>query len=205
MVSGGYDQGYLACSCFWGEKPAEMVSKAIEIFNGGKGRRALDLGCGEGKNAVALAKAGFRVVAIDKSSIAINNAMHAFGKADVNWLVCDLTEISGPPESYDLIIATGSLHCLKSPEAIETMISRIQKMTKMSGINVISSFNDGPQDMNGHDSDFFPTLISHSRFVELYQGWNMLKETNEIQKDIHPHNHVGHSHSITRILAQRRL
>ena len=129
--------------------------------------------------------------------------MKAFGKADVNWLVCDLTEISGPPESYNLIVATGSLHCLKSISDIEKTIFRIQEMTKLSGFNVLSSFNDGPQDMNGHSEGFIPTLISHSRDMDLYHGWEIIRESSEVQRDSHPNNGVEHSHSISRILARR--
>lgn len=203
MATGGYDEGYRVCPCFWGEKPAELVLAAIEMFGTGQGRRAIDLGCGEGKNAAAMSRAGFQVVAIDKSDLAIANARSSFADADVNWLACDITQISGPPSAYDLVIATGSLHCLKSEAAIVEAISLMQKLTRKSGFNVLSSFNDGLQDMNGHDVDFEPTLLSHQKYAELYSGWEIIRSSNVLQKDAHPHNGVEHSHSITRILAKR--
>lgn len=204
MPSGGYDEGYSACQCFWGEHPAEMVKAAVKLFSGNNRYRAIDLGCGEGKNSAALASAGFQVVAIDKSNLAIGNAMRAFPKLDVNWLICDLTEIDGPPEGYDLVIATGSLHCLNTADDVEATIARMQRMTKISGINVLSSFNDGPQDLRGHDRGFMPTLLSHDRYLDLYRDWEIIQVSNKIQTDRHPHNDIEHSHAITRILARRR-
>ncbi len=205
MPDGGYDDGYTASSCFWGKTAAELVAKAIGFYGDGRGRRALDIGCGEGKNAAAMAAAGFQVVAMDKSALAIANAMRAFETADVNWLVCDLSAISGPPKSFDLIVATGSLHCLASVQEIEEAIRVMRSMTKVSGLNVLYAFNDGPQDLSGHASGFHPTLLSHAQYLKCYEGWEIIQERNDIQRDVHPHNCIEHSHSITRILARRPM
>jgi len=203
MSDGGYDEGYSRCPCFWGETPAGMVNAAIKMFESTGKKAALDLGCGDGKNASALARAGFRVLAIDKSEIAISNAMRNFPAMEVSWLVSDLTEIGGPAEAYDVVVATGSLHCLSSKEAIERAIAVIQRMTKKSGLNVISSFNDGRQNMDGHDPEFRPTLLPHDQYLRMYLGWDLLQASSVVQPDVHPHNNIPHTHSITRILARR--
>lgn len=203
MADCGYDEGYIVCPCFWGDKPAGMVLEALALLGKGEDRRALDLGCGEGKNAAAIARAGFQVLAIDKSHAAISNAMKAFSKDCVNWLVSDLRGISGPRDNFDLIIATGSLHCLSSEEEISQAVAAMQRMTKISGINVLYSFNDGPQDMGGHDKAFHPTLLSHEKYLKFYDTWEIIHSTNITQRDEHPHNGVEHFHSITRILARR--
>src|SRR6185436_5398179 len=165
MTNPGYDSGYSQCPRFWGETPAGMVVTAISLLAPVDHKRALDLGCGDGKNANALANAGFDVVAIDKSEIAIGNAMRSFATARVNWLVTDLATIEGPAEAYDLVVATGSLHCLASQEAVARAIGIMQKLTKRGGFNVVSSFNDGPQDFQGHDDGFVPVLLSHATYL----------------------------------------
>ena len=61
-MEGPYDDGYRACPCFWGSRPARLVRRAAEMLGGGK---ALDVGCGDGKNAIHLSESGFDVSAFD--------------------------------------------------------------------------------------------------------------------------------------------
>lgn len=203
MSDGGYDEGYTVCPCFWGKKPAEFVVEGLRLLGTGDGRRALDFGCGEGKNAVAMAQAGFQVTAIDKSDAAIENATRVFTDCGVGWLVGDLLCITGPRSSFDLVIATGSLHCLKSAGEITQAIASMQSMTRKSGLNVMYSFNDGPQNFAGHRAEFRPLLLSHDWYMQRYRDWEILQSSNITQRDEHPHNGFQHFHSITRILARR--
>jgi 2-polyprenyl-3-methyl-5-hydroxy-6-metoxy-1,4-benzoquinol methylase len=62
--NGGYDDGYSRCACFWGRSPGSLVQRFIAKVPC-KGLRVIDLGCGEGKNAYALAHAGALVTAVD--------------------------------------------------------------------------------------------------------------------------------------------
>jgi len=180
-----------------------MVIEAASLLKGPQSLRALDLGCGEGKNSAALAEAGFSVLAIDKSEIAVGNALRAFPSARIAWLVADLLAITGPKDSFDLVIATGSLHCLESESQISSAVDRMKSLTKIGGLNVLYSFNDGPQDMKGHADDFSPTLLPHTRYLQLYRGWDLLRSSDITQPDRHPHNEVDHHHTITRLLARR--
>lgn len=203
MTDGGYDDSYHACSCLWGTTPAGMVQEAIDLISVRDKKSAIDLGCGEGKNAAAMSAAGINVVAIDISGIALSNAMESFPGTNVCWLECDIRRLAGPAGYYDLVVATGSLHCLRSEQEVRHVISLMKLLTKDDGANVLSSFNDGPQDFSGHDASFSPTLISHGDYLEMYQDWEILRSSDEIQSDLHPHNSIEHSHSITRILARK--
>jgi hypothetical protein len=69
-MSGGYDDGYRRCPCFWGKTPGKLVSALADIVPSFHGLRILDAGCGEGKNAVFFAQRGAFVRAIDVSALA---------------------------------------------------------------------------------------------------------------------------------------
>lgn len=67
--------------------------------------RALDVATGTGRNALALAAAGYTVDAVDISEVAIDRARteaHDRG-LEVNWQVADLDTDPLPGDGYDLI------------------------------------------------------------------------------------------------------
>ena len=67
--------------------------------------RALDVGCGEGADAIWLAQRGWRVTAVDISTIAIQRARTAGSTArvEVDWRCIDLLVEPPPAATYDLV------------------------------------------------------------------------------------------------------
>lgn len=67
--------------------------------------RALDVATGTGRNALALAEAGFAVDAVDISTVAVDAAAAEAGRRglDVRWVVADLDTAGLPGEAYDLV------------------------------------------------------------------------------------------------------
>lgn len=67
--------------------------------------RALDVATGTGRNALALAQAGFEVDAVDISAVAIDRARAEVERRGlkVHWVVGDLGIDALPGEDYDLI------------------------------------------------------------------------------------------------------
>lgn len=72
--------------------------------------RALDLGCGPGRNALHLAANGFTVDAVDLSATAIAWAAERAGGADIRFLCGDAFELQ--LGTYDLIYDSGCFHHL---------------------------------------------------------------------------------------------
>jgi SAM-dependent methyltransferase len=67
--------------------------------------RALDVATGTGRNALALADAGFEVAAVDISAVALDRA-RAEGEErglPVDWILADLDDEALPGDGYDLI------------------------------------------------------------------------------------------------------
>jgi len=67
--------------------------------------RALDVGCGEGADAVWLAQRGWSVTAIDVSDVAIQRAREASDRtsASVDWICGDVLHTPFPAGSFDLV------------------------------------------------------------------------------------------------------
>lgn len=77
----------------------------IEEITGLRPGRALDLGTGDGRNAVWLAARGWRVTAVDFSPVALarGRALARASGIDVEWQLADLLEWDPPAASFDLV------------------------------------------------------------------------------------------------------
>jgi SAM-dependent methyltransferase len=76
--------------------------------------RALDLGCGPGRNAIWLARQDFDVDAVDVSPAAVAWATERAREAavDVRFHRGDVFSVALPPGRYDLVYDSGCLHHL---------------------------------------------------------------------------------------------
>ena len=202
---GGYDDGYDACPCFWGAEPSSLVRQLVEASENVARWRVLDAGCGEGKNAVYLARAGAHVRGVDVSASAIRNARGAWpDDKSVNWEIGDIRSIEYPAAAYDLVIAYGLLHCLPDEVSIRRVVGILQTASRPGGYNVICTFNNRAQDLRAHPG-FRPTLLPHQCFVDYYGSWDILHESDTDLYETHPHNQIPHTHSMTRLIVRKPL
>jgi tellurite methyltransferase len=199
--NGGYDDGYSQCVCFWGTTPGSLVQRFISSVPC-KGLRVLDLGCGEGKNANALAHAGSEVTAVDCSELAIANGRREFVDAEIEWVVSESAAYLSHCEPFDVIVMYGLLHCLPSLEAISTMIASAIQKTRRGGYHILVAFNDGPHDLAAHPG-LNPTLAPHEFYLDQYRLLRIVTQTTEIIQEVHPHNSIPHHHSLTRLIARK--
>lgn len=204
MSDGGYDEGYRKCPCFWGREPSSLVLKLQSFLPNLQDLTVLDAGCGEGKNAAYFANNGAIVRALDISEIAIVRARESWDPIEnVKWEVADVRQLLLLPSSFDIVIAYGLLHCFSSTADIRNTVEKLKDATKESGFNIICTFNDRHQELDAHPG-FHPCLLPHSLFIDLYSDWNILVESDSDLREQHPHNNIEHTHSMTRIIAQRK-
>ena len=83
------------------EPDPTLVAEVASLTPG----RALDLGSGDGRNAIWLAAQGWRTTAVDFSSVAIERARARAERAGValDWLQADLLEWAAPVGAFDLV------------------------------------------------------------------------------------------------------
>ncbi|MGH3447825.1 MAG: class I SAM-dependent methyltransferase, partial [Nocardioidaceae bacterium] len=67
--------------------------------------KALDVGCGEGADALWLTRRGWQVTAVDISSTALQRAADADTEGRVTWTPADLTTAPPPVGAFDLVSA----------------------------------------------------------------------------------------------------
>ena len=98
-----WNERYRERELVWSAEPNRFLVEEIRNLPQG---RALDLGCGEGRNAVWLAEQGWDVTAGDFSDVAIDKgrAMAQARGTDVDWVVADITDYGPEPEAFDLVL-----------------------------------------------------------------------------------------------------
>jgi len=110
-----WDERYQSSSALWSGNPnPQLVTEAAELAPG----TALDVGCGEGADAIWLAEHGWRVTAVDISIVALERgAAHARDVGPdvvqrITWVHADLTDWLPAPAAYDLV----SAHFVHAPK-----------------------------------------------------------------------------------------
>ena len=98
-----WDQRYSQPNLLWSATPNRfLVDEAAELPPG----RALDLACGEGRNALWLAELGWQVTAVDYSSVAIAKArdLAASVGAEIDFVCSDLLDYTPEDRAYELVL-----------------------------------------------------------------------------------------------------
>jgi SAM-dependent methyltransferase len=119
MGEHGHDAGQMFGADFWDERyrssgriwSGNPNPQLVAEVTGRPPGRALDVGCGEGADAIWLAQAGWTVAGIDISGVALERAAQhasdtdAAAAARIEWCQADLLAQLPEPDSFDLVSA----------------------------------------------------------------------------------------------------
>ena len=97
-----WDERYAGDELVWTSTPNQfLVSEVLGLPPG----RAVDLACGEGRNAVWLAEQGWKVTGVDFSPVGLAKAQRfaALRNVEATWVESALQQWRPPPEGFDLV------------------------------------------------------------------------------------------------------
>jgi SAM-dependent methyltransferase len=140
--------------------------------------RALDVGCGEGADAIWLAQNGWLVTAIDISKVAVSRAKAAaeLAGAAVEWICGDALQQSFPAASFDLV----SMQYPALPKAAGEVALRALLDTVRPGGLLLAVYHDLDDEHREHmksrgvdpadyvDADDLDQLLGDDFSVELH-------------------------------------
>lgn len=139
-----YDKRYNTERYYWGLTPNRICYDIMKILPPVKSYRVLDIGCGEGKDAVFFAKCGYAVTAFDVSEQGIEKAkrLAEHNKTEVSFFKADIFDYR-PDTEYDIIFSSGVLHFLPLDERKEFCDS-LKSHTSDIGVNALNVFVQKP-------------------------------------------------------------
>ena len=127
-----YDKYYTTEDLF-----GEPYPELIDFFNHYEPKgKLLDLGCGQGRNSISLAKLGYIVTGIDNSEIGINQMSSEANNQGLNvtGLVGDMYEFDSY-QDFDIVLLDSMLHFQKRDKQQETdLIKKIAKKINKNGV-----------------------------------------------------------------------
>lgn len=156
-------------------------SEVVNAMNYVKGGKALDLGCGRGRNSLYLNLLGFDVTAVDHNQESIDflnyvKEKEALTKLDTAVYDINQANIGTENAEYDLIVSTVVMMFLNH-ERIPAIIENMQKNTKIGGYNLIvcaMSTEDYPCPMP------FSFTFSEGELANYYQDWELVKYNEDL-------------------------
>ncbi|WP_043632595.1 FAD-dependent oxidoreductase [Nonomuraea candida] len=169
-----WDARYSESERIWSGNPNVVLVREVSDLPPG---RALDLGCGEGGDAIWLAGRGWRVTAVDISAVALERAARHAGEAGVpdgiDWQRHDLGT-SFPDGSYDLVSAC----YLHSPHDMprERILRRAAAAVAPGGVLLVAGHAGWPSWQHDHPEVHFPTPREVLDSLEPAEGeWEVLR------------------------------
>ena len=152
-----WDQIYSSRNYVYGKEPALFLEEHIETIPPG---RALDIAMGEGRNAVFLAKKGFKVDGVDISEVALKKAqkLSRDHRVSISTINADLSTYSIKPETYDLIVNINYLQ--------RSLVPQIKRGLKKGGYVVFE--NNVGKALEGN------SLLNPGELKELFKDFQVL-------------------------------
>ena len=171
-----------------------------------QGGRALDVGCGQGRNALylnQLGQQGFEVDAWDVNPNSLQKLQQIIDAEGIQNIYLQQRDLNADPSItgiYDFICCTVVMMFLQA-KTVKPLIAQMQQATKVNGFNLIVCAMDTPELPVQAD---FPFAFKTGELSALYEGWNIVKY-NENVGELHRVDAKGNrikQHFAT-LLAQR--
>ncbi|HEY2521856.1 MAG TPA: methyltransferase domain-containing protein [Streptosporangiaceae bacterium] len=154
MDQAAWDERYAGPELIWGSGPNCFVAEELAALPPG---RAIDLGTGEGRNAIWLAERGFTVTAVDWSQVGLARAagLAALRGVSVEWVHADLLDYRPAPGAYDLVL----IAYIQLPAGRLTELARAAAAALAPGGTLLAVGHDRDNLERGHGGPRDPGVL----------------------------------------------
>lgn len=196
-----YEEEYKTQEYYWGTAPNKVCYQVLQFMPPNKHIKLLDIGCGEGKDAVFFARNGYDVTAFDVSDAGIEKTKKLAEKigVHVNVFKADILDYRLDTH-FDVIFSSGVLHYIK-PEFRKEIFENYKQYTNPNGLHIFNVFVNKPfiapppeKEPNAYKW-YSGELLTH------YHDW-FIEDSSEVIFDCNSSG-IPHKHAMTKIIAQK--
>jgi SAM-dependent methyltransferase len=194
-----WDRRYARADRVWSGRPnGSLVAEVADLAAG----RALDVGCGEGADAVWLAQRGWKVTALDVSQVALERGRVAASASDVEieWLHAGVVDARLAPGSFDLVsVHYPALRRTPGGDAVRALLEAVAP----GGTLLVVHHADVDRDhalARGFDPEDY--VASDDVATALGEGWDV--QVRERRSRDVPESGGGSHHTHDLVLRARR-
>lgn len=201
-----FNKIYRGSGTVFGEKSTPILEVAIGNLN--IDGDILDLGSGQGRDAVPIAMSGRKIVAVDSSPEAINQLREKARELaldNVEAICSDIRTFEIEQNKYSLIYGINAIPFIGRIDAL-ALIERIKSAVKRNGIIVISAMTEEDGSFNSVNNQENSTYFKKNELGNLFTDFEII-EYFEITKEDrgHPGVLVPHKHGLVRIIARKKI
>lgn len=198
-----YEKWYECEGYYWGTEPADFCDELIKLCPPSPDRKVLDIGCGEGKDAVYMASKGYKVTAFD---VAENGIKKTFRMAkengvEINAYVDDINTFE-TDEQFDIVYSTGTIQYLFD-ENKKAFFDKIERITKKNGFVFFNVFVEKPFLELPPDWDMEEKMWKSGELFSYLPNWKFHKIDEVIFED--DSNGIPHYHCMDTIICEKMI
>lgn len=208
-----YDTAYRASDRYFGEEPDEFLRAQLAGLD--PGRTVLDLGMGQGRNALWLARRGFRVEGIEPSEPA--RALVAELAAQEGLKIAahagTFQEFDAEQASFGAVLALGLIPILSRDE-LALLKERVDRWLAPAGVLLVTAFTTEDPSYERIAAEWTPagsnsflsaggdrrTFLLPREIPRLFPGYEILHHEEELGEEHRHGDGPLHRHAWTRAL-----
>lgn len=198
------EQLYSRDEYYWGKESNELAKQTLEVLSSENTLNELtviDIGAGEGRDAVFFAERGLEVYATDISSSGLTKAnrlanergihIHTF-EADVNSLEL--------PHPVDVVYSIGAVQYIE-PANRQQQFEHFRRNTNQGGLHAIFAFVDHPDIRTPPDWTENEFFYEPDELKQYYRNWKLLVTEDIIFED--DSGDIPHKHAAEMLIAEK--
>ena len=199
-----YEKCYEGDEYYWGLEPAPFLDELLELADAAPAAlKVLDIGCGEGKDAVYMAQRGCSVTAFDitESGIRKTKRLAESRGVPIRAFTADINEFT-VDDTFDIVYSTGTIQYLFD-DRIEPFFEQVRNMVNVGGYVYFNVFVEKPYLELPPDWDREEKMWKTGDLFRHFADWEICKIAEVTFED----NSAGvkHYHCMDTVIAKRRV
>lgn len=189
------ERAYGAEEYYWGTEPNEMARDTVEVApDENEPLTAVDLGAGEGRDAVFFAERGWDVYAMDVSANGLAKAERLAEQRGTSLTTVEADANDATlPEPIDVVYSAGAIQYVR-PENRERQFDQFKQRTTAGGIHALFAFVDHPDVPTPPDWTENEHFYEPGELATYYEDWETLRVEQLVFDDDsgdEPHQHAA--------------